>query len=49
MQFGRFLEQSIKILATSYLLSIFIPSGLEYACYCLILGDVISEIRIIYI
>ena len=44
MPFGRFFEQFVKIIATAYLLSLFLPSGLEYACYSLILGDVISEI-----
>ena len=44
MQFGRFFEQFVKISATAYILSLFLPSGLEYACYSLILGDVISEI-----
>ena len=44
MQFGRFFEQFIKITVTAFILSLFIPSGLEYACFCLILGDVISEV-----
>lgn len=44
MPCGRFFEQFVKIIATAYLLSLFLPSGLEYACYSLILGDVISEI-----
>jgi len=41
---SKFLEQIIKIFATAYLLSCFFPPTLEYACYSLILGDVISEI-----
>ena len=39
-----FFEQFVKITATTFILSLFMPSGLEYACYCLILGDVISEV-----
>lgn len=41
---SKFLEQVIKIFTTAYLLSLFFPLTLEYACYSLILGDVISEI-----
>lgn len=41
---SKFIEQVIRILTTSYLLSLFFPSTLDYACYSLILGDVISEI-----
>lgn len=41
---AKFLEQIIKILGTAYLLSLFFPANLEYACYSLILGDVISEV-----
>lgn len=41
---SQFFEQIIKIIATYFLISLFLPSGLEYACFCLILADVISEI-----
>ena len=41
---AKFLEQIVKIFVTAYLLSLFFPPTLEYACYSLILGDVISEI-----
>jgi len=41
---SKFLEQVIKIFSTAYLLSLFLPGTLDYACYALILGDVISEI-----
>lgn len=41
---ARVFEQLIKIISTSYLLSLFMPSGLEYACLCLVLGECISEI-----
>lgn len=40
----RVFEQFVKITATSYLLSLFMPSGLEYACLSLVLGEAISEI-----
>jgi len=40
----QFFEQIVKIACTALLISRFLPSGLEYACFCLILGDVISEI-----
>lgn len=41
---SKFIEQLIKIFTTAYLLSLCFPPTLEYACYSLILGDVISEI-----
>lgn len=41
---SQFFEQIVKIAVTAYLISFFLPSGLEYACLCLILGDVISEV-----
>lgn len=41
---GQFFEQFIKISITAFLISIFLPSNLNNACYALILGDVISEI-----
>ena len=41
---SRFFEQFVKITATAFILSFLMPSGLEYACYSVILGDVISEI-----
>ena len=41
---GQFLEHAGKIVVTDYLLSIFLPKGLNYACFALILGDVISEL-----
>ncbi len=37
-------EQTVKVIATMYLLSLFLPSGIEYACIALVIGDVISEI-----
>lgn len=41
---SQFFEQIVKIAVTAYLISFFLPSGLEYACFCLILGDVVSEV-----
>ena len=42
--FAKFFEEFIKIIATAYIINLFLPSGLEYVCFSLILGDVISEI-----
>lgn len=41
---SKIFEQFIKISSTSYLLSLFMPSGLEYACLSLVLGEAISEV-----
>ncbi len=41
---SQILEQFVKIIATTYLLSLFLPKGLEYACLSLVIGDVISEL-----
>lgn len=41
---SQMLEQFVKIFVTSFLLSLFLPKGLEYACLSLIIGDVISEL-----
>lgn len=41
---AQFFEQIIKILITAFFLELFLPNGLEYACFSLILGDLISEI-----
>jgi len=41
---AHFFEQIIKILITAFFLELFLPNGLEYACFSLILGDLISEI-----
>ncbi len=42
--FARLVEQFVKIIFTTYFLSIVFPNGLEYACLSLILGEIISEI-----
>lgn len=44
MQFGQFVEQLSKIAVTVYLLNLFFPIEVEYACFALILGDLVSEI-----
>lgn len=41
---GQFIEHVAKVLITMFLFSFFLPHGLEYACFALILGDLISEI-----
>ena len=41
---GQFIEHVVKVIITAYILSLFLPKGLEYACFALILGDLISEI-----
>lgn len=41
---ARIFEQFIKMTATAYLLSLFMPTGLKYACLSLVLGEAISEI-----
>lgn len=40
---GQFVEQLTKIAVTVYLLNLFIPLELDYVCFALILGDLISE------
>ena len=41
---GQFFEHVAKVIVTMFLLSLFLPKGIEYACFSLILGDLISEI-----
>lgn len=41
---ARIFEQFVKITATTFLISLFMPVGLEYACLSLVLGEAISEI-----
>lgn len=41
---AQFFEQIIKIGITAFFLNLFLPNGLEYACFSLILGDLISEL-----
>lgn len=41
---SRVFEQFVKIVSTAFLISLFMPAGLEYACLSLVLGEAISEI-----
>lgn len=41
---SKFFEEFIKISCTAFLLSFIMPKGIDYACYSLILADVISEV-----
>lgn len=41
---GQFIEHVGKVLVTAFLISLFLPKGLSYASFALILGDLISEI-----
>lgn len=38
------LEQSVKILSCTFLLSLLLPRGVEYACLALVLGGAVSEV-----
>lgn len=42
--FAKFFEEIVKIVCTFIFLKSFMPDGISYACYALILADVISEI-----
>lgn len=42
--FAKFFEEFVKIACTAIFLKSFMPDGIDYACYSLILADVISEI-----
>ena len=41
---GQFIEHIAKVLVCAYLINIFLPKGITYSCFALILGDLISEI-----
>ena len=41
---SKFFEEFVKIICTAFLLKSFMPDGIDYACYSLILADVISEV-----
>ncbi len=41
---GQFIEHVVKVVVTAFILMIYLPNGLEYSCFALILGDVLSEI-----
>ena len=42
--FAKFFEEFVKIACTAFFLKSFMPDGIDYACYSLILADIISEI-----
>ena len=42
--FAKFGEEIVKIACTALFLKSFMPDGIDYACYSLILADVISEV-----
>ena len=41
---GQFIEHVGKVIVTAFLISLILPNGLTYACFALILGDLLSEI-----
>ena len=41
---GQFIEHVAKVIITTFIINIYLPYGLDYACFALILGDLISEI-----
>lgn len=41
---GQFIEHVSKVIVTAFIINLYLPSGLKYACFSLILGDLISEI-----
>lgn len=41
---GQFIEHVAKVIVTAFIINIYLPKGLEYSCFALILGDLVSEI-----
>ena len=41
---GQFIEHVSKVIITTFIINFYLPKGIEYACFSLILGDLISEI-----
>lgn len=41
---GQFIEHVAKVVVTALILMIYLPNGLEYSCFALILGDLLSEV-----
>jgi len=41
---SQFVEQITRVFVSAFLLSLFLPKSINYACFSLILGDLISEI-----
>lgn len=47
---GQFIEHTFKVFISAILINYYLPHGLEYACFSLILGDLLSElVSFIYI
>ena len=41
---GQFIEHTSKVIITAIIVNIYLPYGINYACFALILGDLISEL-----
>ena len=41
---GQFIEHVAKVIVTAFIISVYLPYGIDYACFALILGDLLSEI-----
>lgn len=41
---GQFIEHVAKVIVCAFLINLLLPKGLNYSCFALILGDLISEI-----
>lgn len=41
---GQFIEHASKVIITAFIVNIYLPYGLDYACFALILGDLFSEL-----
>lgn len=41
---GQFIEHICKVIITAIIINIYLPYGIDYACFALILGDLISEL-----
>ena len=41
---GQFIEHTSKVIITSIIVNIYLPYGIDYACFALILGDLFSEL-----
>lgn len=41
---GQFIEHTFKVLISAFFINLYLPKGLEYSCFALILGDLLSEL-----
>ena len=41
---GQFIEHTSKVIITAIIINIYLPCGIDYACFALILGDLTSEL-----